>query len=38
MRCSLIEMAKIAGHRFEVSLAEANPVQAARTQRFDNLG
>ena len=35
---SLIEMAKIARHRFEASLAEANPVQAARTQRFDNLG
>ena len=37
-RATLIEMAKIAGHRFEASLAEANPVAAARTQRFDNLG
>ncbi len=35
---TLIEMAKIAGHRFEASLAEANPLAAARTQRYDQLG
>jgi OHCU decarboxylase len=31
---ALIEIAKIAGHRFDNLVAEANPISSARTQRF----
>jgi OHCU decarboxylase len=31
---ALIEIAKIAGHRFDDLVAEANPISSARTQRF----
>ncbi len=34
---ALIEMAKIANHRFDDLVAEANPIHTARTQRFDQL-
>ncbi len=35
---TLIEMARIARHRFADLIAEANPIQSARTRRFDQLG
>ena len=35
---ALIEMAKIANHRFDDLVAEANPIHTARTQRLDHLG
>jgi OHCU decarboxylase len=31
---ALIEIAKIAGHRFDDLVADANPIHSARTQRF----
>ena len=34
---ALIEVAKIANHRFDDLVAEANPIHTARTQRFDQL-
>jgi OHCU decarboxylase len=34
---ALIEIAKIANHRFDDLVAEANPIHTARTQRFDQL-
>ncbi len=34
---ALIEMAKIANHRFDDLVAEANPIHTARTRRFDQL-
>ena len=34
---ALIEIAKIAGHRFDDLVAEANPIHTARTQRYENL-
>jgi OHCU decarboxylase len=34
---ALIEIAKIANHRFEDLVAEANPIATARTQRFDRV-
>lgn len=34
---ALIEIAKIANHRFEDLVADANPIASARTQRFDRL-
>ncbi|MGH3355682.1 MAG: 2-oxo-4-hydroxy-4-carboxy-5-ureidoimidazoline decarboxylase [Nocardioidaceae bacterium] len=34
---ALIEIAKIANHRFDDLVAEANPIATARTQRFDRL-
>jgi OHCU decarboxylase len=34
---ALIEMAKIANHRFDDLVAEANPIHTARTQRFEQL-
>jgi OHCU decarboxylase len=34
---ALIEMAKIANYRFDDLVAEANPIHAARTQRYDKL-
>ncbi|HWL97429.1 MAG TPA: 2-oxo-4-hydroxy-4-carboxy-5-ureidoimidazoline decarboxylase [Nocardioidaceae bacterium] len=35
---ALIEIAKVANHRFEDLVAEANPIASARTQRFHRLG
>lgn len=35
---ALIEIAKVANHRFEDLVAEANPITSARTQRFEQLG
>jgi OHCU decarboxylase len=32
---ALIEIAKIAGHRFDDLVADANPIHTARTQRYD---
>lgn len=32
---ALIEIAKIAGHRFDDLVADANPIHSARTQRYD---
>jgi OHCU decarboxylase len=34
---ALIEIAKIANHRFDDLVAEANPIHTARTQRFEQL-
>ena len=34
---ALIEVAKIANHRFDDLVAEANPIHTARTRRFDQL-
>jgi OHCU decarboxylase len=34
---ALIEIAKIANHRFDDLVAEANPIHTARTRRFDQL-
>jgi uric acid transporter len=34
---ALIEIAKIANHRFEDLVADANPIHTARTQPFDQL-
>jgi OHCU decarboxylase len=34
---ALIEIAKIANHRFDELVAEANPIHTARTRRFDQL-
>jgi OHCU decarboxylase len=34
---ALIEIAKIASHRFDDLVADANPIHTARLQRFDNL-
>jgi OHCU decarboxylase len=34
---ALIEIARIANHRFDDLVAEANPIHTARTQRFDQL-
>jgi OHCU decarboxylase len=34
---ALIEIAKIAGHRFDDLVAGANPIHTARTQRYENL-
>jgi 2-oxo-4-hydroxy-4-carboxy--5-ureidoimidazoline (OHCU) decarboxylase len=34
---ALIEIAKIAGHRFDDLVAEANPIHIARTQRYESL-
>jgi OHCU decarboxylase len=34
---ALIEIAKIANHRFDDLVAEANPIHTARTQRFERL-
>ncbi|MHA6797007.1 2-oxo-4-hydroxy-4-carboxy-5-ureidoimidazoline decarboxylase [Pseudonocardia bannensis] len=34
---ALIEIAKIAGHRFDDLVADANPIHTARTQRYENL-
>jgi OHCU decarboxylase len=34
---ALIEIAKIANHRFDDLVAEANPIHSARTQRYDQL-
>lgn len=31
---ALIEIAKIAGHRFGDLVADANPIRSARTQRY----
>jgi 2-oxo-4-hydroxy-4-carboxy--5-ureidoimidazoline (OHCU) decarboxylase len=31
---ALIEIAKIAGHRFDDLVADANPIHSARTQRY----
>jgi uric acid transporter len=33
---ALIEIAKIAGHRFDDLVGDANPIHTARTQRFEN--
>ena len=35
---ALIEIAKIANHRFDDLVAEANPIASARTRRFEQLG
>jgi OHCU decarboxylase len=35
---ALIEIAKIANHRFDDLVAEANPITSARTRRFEQLG
>ena len=35
---ALIEVAKIANHRFDDLVAEANPIASARTRRFEQLG
>jgi hypothetical protein len=34
---ALIEVAKIANHRFDDLVADANPIHSARTQRFEQL-
>jgi OHCU decarboxylase len=34
---ALIEVAKIANHRFDDLVAEANPIHTARTKRFEQL-
>jgi uric acid transporter len=35
---ALIEIAKIANHRFDDLVAQADPIATARTQRFDRIG
>jgi len=35
---AMIEVGKIVNHRFDDLVAEANPIQTARTQRYDELG
>jgi len=35
---AVIEVAKIANHRFDDLVAEANPITSARTRRFEQLG
>jgi OHCU decarboxylase len=35
---AMIEVGKIINHRFDDLVAEANPIQTARTQRYDELG
>ncbi|HEY6931932.1 MAG TPA: 2-oxo-4-hydroxy-4-carboxy-5-ureidoimidazoline decarboxylase, partial [Marmoricola sp.] len=35
---ALIEIAKIANHRFDDLVADANPIAAARTRRFEAAG
>jgi 2-oxo-4-hydroxy-4-carboxy--5-ureidoimidazoline (OHCU) decarboxylase len=34
---ALMEIAKIANHRFDDLVTEANPIHTARTKRFDQL-
>ena len=35
---ALVEIAKIANHRFDDLVADANPIAAARTRRFEAAG